>query len=269
MTPEHLQELAEAKRLLENPGFAIKAGNLLGRPIEKGFELLPKSWNTQVGVLTQDALKAAVRTAIATLDKDPAPAGHRAAHTGWHKAAATLSGAAGGFFGLAALPVELPVSTAIICRSIADIARAQGENLREVDTQLACIQVFALGGRSHADDASETAYFSTRAAMAKAVSDAAQYLASQKLAQDSAPALLRLIALVAARFQIQITEKAAAQAVPIIGAGAGALLNLLFIDHFQDMSRGHFTIRRLERLYGTGEVQARYALPAPGLRLAP
>ena len=38
------------------------------------------------------------------------------------------SGAAGGAFGLASLPVELPVSTTIMLRSIADIARAEGED---------------------------------------------------------------------------------------------------------------------------------------------
>jgi hypothetical protein len=41
-----------------------------------------------------------------------------------HKALATASGAAGGAFGLAALPFELPVSTIIMLRSIADIARS-------------------------------------------------------------------------------------------------------------------------------------------------
>ena len=37
------------------------------------------------------------------------------------------SGAAGGAFGLATLPVELPVSTIIMLRSIAAIARNEGE----------------------------------------------------------------------------------------------------------------------------------------------
>jgi hypothetical protein len=70
--------------------------------------------------------------------------------------------------------------------------------------------------------------------------------------------LIRLIALIAARFQIQVSEKAAAQMVPIIGAAGGAVINLLFIDHFQDMSRGHFTVRRLERQYGSETVRRAY-----------
>jgi hypothetical protein len=59
-----------------------------------------------------------------------------------------LSGAIGGAFGLTALAVELPLSTAIMLRSIADIARSEGEDLTMVESRLACLEVFALGGRS-------------------------------------------------------------------------------------------------------------------------
>ena len=41
----------------------------------------------------------------------------------------------------------------------------------------------------------------------------------------------------------------------IIGAIGGATLNTLFIAHFQDMARGHFTVRRLERAHGTEAVR--------------
>ena len=42
--------------------------------------------------------------------------------------------------------------------------------------------------------------------------------------------------------------------VPGIGAAAGAGLNLMFMDHFQDVSRGHFIVRRLERCHGAEAV---------------
>ena len=108
------------------------------------------------------------------------------------------------------------------------------------------------------DDAAEIGYFAVRSSLARAVSEAAEYLASQAFAEESAPALVRLIALIATRFQIQVSEKAAAQMVPIIGAAGGAVINLLFIDHFQDMSRGHFAVRRLERQYGSEAVRRAY-----------
>ena len=41
-----------------------------------------------------------------------------------------------------------------------------------------------------------------------------------------------------------------------------AVINLLFIDHFQDIARGHFIVRRLERTYGADIVKQAYlALP--------
>jgi hypothetical protein len=159
---------------------------------------------------------------------------------------------------LPALIVELPVSTVIMLRSIADIARANGEPLDSNEAKLACLEVFALGGPSKADDASESGYFAVRSALAKAVTEAAQFLTEKTIAEEGAPALVRLIALIAARFQIQVSEKAAAMLVPVIGAIGGGAINLLFIDHFQDISRGHFTVRRLERKYGQELVRRHY-----------
>lgn len=253
LSPDHLTELQAAKQMLEHPGLAIRMTHLVGRPIEKGFELLPRAWSEKVGEVTRDALMMALKGAVLTLRDGPQPPASR-----WHKTAAALSGAAGGAFGLPALIVELPLSTTLICRSIADIARANGEQLDAPATRLACLEVFALGGGARADDAADTGYFAVRASLAQAVSEAAHYMATHKVARDGAPALVRLVALIAARFKVQVSEKAAAQAVPVLGAAAGALVNLLFIDHFQDMSRGHFTVRRLERLYGADTVREVY-----------
>jgi hypothetical protein len=260
LSAAHLLELAEARRLLETPGIAVKASNLLGRPIEAGIGLLPAGWRDKVADATRDALMTALNGALRTMDRRPGAEGTAAApaSSGWHKLAATVSGAAGGAFGLPALLIELPVSTTIMCRSIADIARAEGESLDDPAVRLACIEVFALGGKGPGDDAAETGYFAVRAALARAVSDAAQFLATHAVAGEGAPALLRLVALVAARFHLQVSEKVAAQAVPVIGAAGGALINLMFIDHYQGVSRGHFTVRRLERLYGEDVVRRAY-----------
>jgi hypothetical protein len=50
-----------------------------------------------------------------------------------------------------------------------------------------------------------------------------------------------------------------AQGVPVIGALGGATINVLFADHFQDVARGHFAVRRLERKYGNEAVRTAYA----------
>jgi hypothetical protein len=70
--------------------------------------------------------------------------------------------------------------------------------------------------------------------------------------------LVRLISQIAARFGVIVTEKLAAQAVPVIGAFGGAAVNAAFADHFQAMARGHFTVRRLERHYGHEVVRFEY-----------
>ena len=59
--------------------------------------------------------------------------------------------------------------------------------------------------------------------------------------------MVRLIAQIAARFGLAVSEKFAAQAVPVVGAIGGAAINLAFAEHFQTLARGHFIIRRLER----------------------
>jgi hypothetical protein len=249
-----LNDLKKAKMLLENPGIAAKITNLLATPIEKGFALLPDNWNVKVGEVTQAALSKAVHAAVFTMKDAP---GEEASNI-WHKIAVATTGGIGGFFGLPALAVELPISTTIMLRSIADIARSEGETISKIASKIACIEVFALGGQSKSDDASKSGYFAIRAALARSVTKAAEYIAQKGLAEEGAPALVRLITQIAERFSIQVSEKAAAQAIPAIGAAGGVLINTLFIDHFQDMARGHFIVRRLEKKYGKEIVEATY-----------
>ncbi|HXF80824.1 MAG TPA: EcsC family protein [Usitatibacter sp.] len=255
LEPEELEELKRAKETLENPGIAAKFSALVGSPVEKGMKLLPASWQSTVHAATEAALTKALEVAVKTLGSRRTTR----AHDGLHRLAAAISGAAGGAFGLPALAIELPVSTTLMLRSIADIAAAHGEDPREMQTRLACLTVFALGStRDKHDDPAESGYFAVRSALAAAVTEASKHLAQKGLAKGGAPALVRLVTLIGARFGIVVSEKAAAQAVPILGAAGGALVNTIFIGHYQDMARGHFTVRRLERLHGEEAVRAAY-----------
>jgi hypothetical protein len=253
MSPEDLTDLKYAKSLLENPGFAARIINLIGKPIEKGFELLPEKWSTVVNKAARVSLKKALTVVVTTLGTSEGRSSDI-----MHKILVSVSGAGGGAFGLPALAIELPISTTIMLRSIADIARSEGEDLNDPHVKIECIQVFALGGSSKNDDASETGYFAVRTALARTVSDAAQHIATKGLTRESAPVLLRLISRVSSRFGVVVSEKVAAQAIPLIGAAGGALINSLFINHFQDVARGHFIIRRLEKRYGENEVRKQY-----------
>lgn len=250
---QELEELRYAKSLLERPSLAARLTDAIGAPIEKGFGLLPEKWAGRIERAVRVSLEHALNVAVKSLGKHSGPARNRL-----HKYAVAATGAGGGAFGLAGLLVELPVSTAIMLRSIADIARTEGEDIQLVETQLSCLEVFALGGRASSDDGAETGYFAVRSAMASAVSDAARYLAQKGVVKKGAPALVRLLSTISGRFGVVVTEKAAAMAVPAIGAAGGALVNTLFIKHFQDMARGHFIVLRLERRYGFDRVRESY-----------
>jgi hypothetical protein len=175
-----------------------------------------------------------------------------------HKIAIAASGGVGGFFGLAGLAIELPISTTIMLRSIADISREQGESITDIETKLACLEVFALGGTSEFDDNTETGYYAVKMLLAKSISETARFITEKGIIEEGAPLILQLIAKIAEKFSTQISQKVMGQAIPIIGAAGGSLINTLFMDHFQDMAKGHFTIRRLEKQHTPSYIKKIY-----------
>jgi hypothetical protein len=269
MSPTDQAQLADAVELLERPGLAARLADIVGAPIERLIGRLPDPVQHQMADITEGALAKALNVAMKTIDQDARPAPWKLTH----KMAATMSGVAGGMFGAPALVAELPITTVIILRSIADIARSKGEDLADPAARLACLEVFALGGggrdapQAAVDQMREGAegeasfirasYFVARAAMAQQVTAAAEIL-TKGTAKGSTSALTRLIAMIAKRFGIAVSEKAAAQAIPIVGAVGGGLINALFVDHFQNTAEAHFTVRSLERKYGAAEVRQEY-----------
>jgi len=260
LSEAELEELQRAKALLENPGIAARLADIVGSPIERGMKMLPDKWQRGVHGATEAALMKAADVAVSTLRSGRSTR----LRDNLHRVAVAASGAAGGAFGLPALALELPISTTLMLRSIADIAAAEGEDPRSIETKLACLMVFALGSaRDKSDDAAESGYFAARSALATAVSEAAKHLAQKGLGKGVAPPLVRLVTLIGSRFGVVVSEKAAAQAIPILGAAGGALINTVFIGHYQDMARGHFVVRRLERVHGADAVREAYErLPA-------
>lgn len=253
-TPADLKDLKEAKLKLEYPSLTARIADVIGRPIEIGFKLLPKNWNQKVSAMTQTALLKGLEFSIYTMGKPET----KESRNWFHKLLVIGSGAAGGAVGLASLAVELPFSTCVILRSIADIARSEGHDIGQLDVKLACLEVLAIGGKSPKNDTAENGYWLVRGALAKSVSEAASYLAEKGLAEEGAPPLVRLIATIASRFSIVISEEAAATAIPVVGAVSGGIINYLFMNHFQEMARGHFVVKRLEKIYGRERVEKTY-----------
>jgi hypothetical protein len=254
LTPDELANLRRARALLTRPGAAIRFANLIGSPIERGVNLLPSPAAKVIHFATRAALASALRVAMHSLS----PGERGTPENGFHKMLVGASGAVGGAFGLGALVVELPLSTTLILRSIAQIAASQGHDLSRIETRLSCLEVFALGGDTTADNAAETSYWAVRTALGRLVSEAAGAFVGRAAMREGTPAAVRLVQALASRFGLIISEQIAAKAVPLVGAAAGAAMNVVFMDHFQKMAEGNFIIRRLERIHGTDTVRRAY-----------
>ncbi|ATQ70429.1 peptidase [Methylosinus trichosporium OB3b] len=234
--------------------FVERMATATGRRIGFPGRMLPPEAQAFVAAAARRGLEAALRIAVSSLAATPPRDGGRL-----HQRLAAASGAMGGAIGVASLPVELPLSTTIMLRSIADIARREGEDLSDPEALIACLQVFALGGHAEEGNLLEGGYLALRGLLAKSVTDASRFMGGRAAADAGAPALARFLALVSARFGVVVSQKAAAQAVPLIGALSGAAINVAFIRHFQRLAQGHFTVRRLERAYGREIVYGEYA----------
>jgi hypothetical protein len=246
-----LQALEAAVAALERTSFARRMAQLAGKQIGFAGRAMPAQWRQASAIAARRALEAALRIAIGSLQNG----GPRLPH----RKLVGICGALGGAAGVAALPLELPVSTTLMLRAIAEIARAEGEDLSHPSASFACLEVFALGGHGEGEGVFEGGYLALRGVFAKSVSDAAGFVAAGGAATESAPVIARLIAKLSTRFGVVVSQKSAVQAAPIRGALGGAAVNLAFMEHFETLARGHFTVRRLERAYGEYEVRSEYA----------
>lgn len=258
LTDADLARLKEARRLIEVPGMSMRMTQAVGAPIEWGMRRLPAGLRRRLDHRLQAVLMQVARSAARTLSDQPGTP----AKTRLHTLGAGVSGALAGLVGPWAMLLEVPTTTTIIFRSIAEIARAHGESVQNPETMLACMEVLMLGPAPNADDASgqrefaESMYYAVRTGMARQIKLASADLLAKHSQHSSAMSLF--IKKVVERFGLQYTEKLAAQAVPVLGAVGGATVNTIFIRHFQAVARGHFTVRQLERQYGEAAVRAAY-----------
>ena len=128
MENSDLNDLRAAVILLEKPGPGIRLVNLLGYPIEGMINALPRWVGQAIGYMASKAVGTAFHVALSTINKKS----HGRPFQWVHRTMVLVSGAVGGFFGLPGLIIELPVSTTLMLRSIAEIARSEGEDLSSV-----------------------------------------------------------------------------------------------------------------------------------------
>jgi hypothetical protein len=258
LSPSQQEALQRAIHDLENQDFAAQLADYAGKPIERVMRLMPKVASRHINRAVEKAILNCLNVAISSIEpRSKAPPAQRAASV-----LAGISGGVSGFFGLAALPIELPVTTTLMLRAIADIARHHGEDLSTLEARLACVEVFALGAPRSGRRA-DFGYYASRALLGRLTADVTALFLERGAANLSAPVLGGLVTEIATRFSIVVSERSAASALPVLGAVGGATVNLLFMNHFQRVARGHFAIRRLEREYGPSTVRRLYDEHAP------
>ena len=259
ITPPHTLPPADREALrravlnLESHDFAAQLADYAGKPIERVMRFIPTAASARFNKVVERAVLNCLNVAINSIEtKSKAPPAQRAASV-----LAGISGGVSGFFGLAALPIELPVTTTLMLRSIADIARHHGEDLGTLEARLACVEVFALGS-PRAGRRTDFGYYASRALLGRLAADAGALLVERGAANLSAPVVGSLVTEIATRFSVVVSERSAASALPVLGAVGGATVNMLFMNHFQRVARGHFVVRRLERQYGASVVRRLY-----------
>jgi hypothetical protein len=228
-----IASLAERQR--RSAGILMRAVTFVGGQVEDGMKMLPQAVRTQIDSAARSALTQSYELASRSRRGGVfarVVTGDRA-----HKVLATVSGALGGFGGLATAVAELPVATTVIFRAVQGVAAAYGEDPLLPETRMECLRVFGSGGPDSGDDGIDTSFVGARLSL-------------------SGVAVHRLIAKVAPRFAAVLSQKLATQAVPVLGAAAGAGTNYAFIDYYVEVAHVHFGLRKLARLHGEEAVLA-------------
>jgi EcsC protein family len=254
LAPVHEKALRRAVVLLENPNFAAGLAEYAGQPVDKLLGMMPRSASAQFNRAVELAMFNCLKLAIRSID----PGKTRPPSVGATSLLAGVSGGVSGFFGIAALAVELPVTTTLMLRAIADLARHNGEDLSTLEARLACVEVFGLTNASSRKRL-DVGYYASRALLTRLTQDASALLLERGVANAASTTVVSsFVTEIASRFGLVASERAAASALPVIGAVGGATVNVIFMNHFQRLAHGHFTIRRLERHYGSAVVHRRY-----------
>lgn len=246
------EQLTQAiRRLQASRGVIVRSAELLasvlGGAAAVGFRELKLP--TSVSIRTRALVEAALKRAFTVALLRPSRPARLPSRSRSRLVAAAL-GAVGGFAGLAGFLPDLAFTTLLIMRNIASVARAEGEDLATEEGRRACLEVFAFGPDLGWDESAEVSYWSAR------------------LLLQGRPVVM-LFSEIAARFGLRLSEKLAMQAIPVVGAAGGALINAAFVDHYVSLAQVHFTMRRFERRYGHETVRREAMELAQHLRGSP
>ncbi len=209
-----------ARRYKAAGGLGINVLNLIGGSADNLLQRLPEGIRANLEAATVTALNQAMRAAHSSRSLVPD-------QKSWlNQAVATAMGAAGGAGGLPTALAELPVTTTLLLRVIQGVAVEHGFDPASESVQFDCVQVFAAAGPLSGDDGADLGFLSARIAL-------------------SGKAMQAVIAKIAPKLAIVLGQKLAAQAVPVLGAVAGAATNYAYTSYYEDVAHVHFGLRKL------------------------
>ncbi len=128
LSKEHLQQIAHAQKLLASTSLASRISDYAAGPMQSALKQAPPSVKKGVDRAIERAILACLKLAIRSLKSVPSRRPQMRLASAW-------AGVAGGFagaFGVAAVPLELPLTTILMLRAIAEIARHHGEDLDQM-----------------------------------------------------------------------------------------------------------------------------------------
>lgn len=138
----------------------------------------------------------------------------------------TIVGAIGGATGITGALIELPVTITILMRAIVGIGEEHGFDIDSDDIKAEALQIFALGGPLSEDDRTDTALLTARLTV-------------------NGRSIQALISAFSPQIATRLLTKLGAQAVPVLGAFAGASINYTFARYYQEIARVQFGLMRL------------------------
>ena len=211
---------ALAKRYKSAGGLGISVLNLVGGSADSLLKTLPEGVRGNLEAATVTALNQAMKAANSSRNVVPD-------QKSWlNQTVSAALGAAGGAGGLPTALAELPVTTTLLLRVIQGVAVEHGFDPQSENVQFDCVHVFSAAGPLSDDDGADLGFLAARVTL-------------------TGKAMQSLIAKVAPRLAVVLGQKLAAQAVPVLGAVAGAATNYAYTSYYQDMAHIHFGLRKL------------------------
>ncbi|MBM9593734.1 EcsC family protein [Rhodobacteraceae bacterium MCCB 386] len=217
-TSRALDDLVRRHRAAEGVGMQVIT--MLGGRAETLLRRLPAEVRLNLEGATRRALEIAADAAARSRSRVPDT-------SDWlNTALTTAMGAVGGMGGLPTAMAELPVTTTVLLRAIQGIASEHGFDPADPAVRMDCLQVFAASGPLERDDGADVAFLAARVSLTGA-------------------SISGLITRLAPRLGAVLGQKLAAQAVPVLGAAAGAAINWSFTSYYQEMAHVYFGLKRL------------------------